>query len=380
MIKKIVIAADSFKGSISSRQFADVCERAISSVVPDCQIVKLPLGDGGEGTVEALSAALDAKTTAVSVADPLLRPRLASYSITSDHSTAVMEMAEANGLTLLNDDERNPSATSSYGTGMMIADALDKGCCHIMLGIGGSATNDGGAGMLGALGARFFDNGGRMMSEPLTGGDFNTIGRIDLSTLDARLKLVKIDVACDVDNPLTGINGATRIFARQKGADDAMIERLETGMVHYADLLAQAAGRPLASLPGAGAAGGLGAALAAIGARLRPGIELVLDAVGFDHHLDGADLVITGEGRIDSQTLMGKTPFGVLQSARVKHVPVIAIGGSVEYSEALNSVGFAGIFSIQTAPVSLADALNPATASRNLADTVRQIIGLITRF
>ena len=380
-MKKIVIAADSFKGSISSQTFADVCEAAISSVMPDCNVIKIPLGDGGEGTVDALIDSLHANRMTVKVCDPLMRPCQAVYGITPDGTTAIMEMAQASGLPMLSECERNPMETSTYGTGMMITDALDRGCSRIMLGIGGSATNDGGIGMLRALGAKFYDCDGNLMPYAGSGKDLITICRIDTTGLDPRLSRTRIDVACDVDNPFCGEKGAARVFARQKGADSAIIVSLEAGMVHFASVIKAATEHDVTTMAGAGAAGGLGGALAAVlNAGLMPGIEMVLDAVDFEHRIAGADMIITGEGRIDSQTLMGKTPSGVLKAALRQSVPVVAIGGSVDYSEALCQAGFAGIFSIQSYPLSLEKALDPTVASRNLYDTVKQIISLITAF
>lgn len=378
-MKKIVIAADSFKGSISSRRFAEVCRGAVLSVIPDCEVVTIPLGDGGEGTVEALISAVGAAKVSIAVSDPLMRDTTALYGVSPDGSTAIMEMAQASGLPLLSECERNPMITSTYGTGQMIIDALGRGCRNIMIGIGGSATNDGGTGMLQALGAVFLDTNDKPLPTPMNGGALPLIRRIDLSRLDNRLKDTRITVACDVDNPLCGSLGATHVFARQKGANDAMIEKLECGMCNYSRILSDATGRDVAQMPGAGAAGGLGGALAAaLGAYLMPGIEMVLDAIGFDRQISGADLIITGEGRIDSQTLMGKAPSGVLSAAKKQGIPVIALGGSVQYSAELSNAGFAGIFSIQPAPVSLAEALDPLTASRNLADTTTQILKLLT--
>lgn len=378
-MKKIVIAADSFKGSISSRRFAEVCRGAVLSVIPDCEVVTIPLGDGGEGTVEALISAVGATKVSVAVCNPLMRDTTAVYGVSPDGSTAIMEMAQASGLPLLSESERNPMITSTYGTGQMILDALGRGCRHIMIGIGGSATNDGGTGMLQALGAVFLDDDDKPLPMPMNGDSLPLICRIDLSHLDDRLKDTRFTVACDVDNPLCGPLGATHVFAKQKGATDAMIEKLECGMCHYSRILSDATGRDVAQMPGAGAAGGLGGALAAaLDAQLMPGIEMVLDAIGFDRQISGADLIITGEGRIDRQTLMGKTPFGVLSAAKKQGIPVIALGGSVQYSSELAGAGFAGIFSIQPAPVSLAEALDPQTASRNLADTTTQILKLLT--
>lgn len=377
-MKKVVIAADSFKGSISSAQFADVCCRVIKSVMPGCETVGLALGDGGEGTVDALAAALSAQMVQVTVSDPLLRPVTARYALSPDGAVAVMEMAQASGLPLLKAGERNPMAASSYGTGQMMAAALDSGCSEIMLGIGGSATNDGGLGMLCALGAVLRDGDGRVMDTCGCGADMAKVADIDLSGLHPRLADVRLTVACDVDNPFCGADGAAYVFAPQKGADRAMVEALDCGMDNLAGVYRRLTGIDVRHTAGAGAAGGLGGALSAVlGARLVPGIEMVLQAIGFDKLIAGADLVITGEGRIDSQTLMGKTPAGVLAAARAAAVPVVAVGGSVDHSPQLDEAGFAGIFSIQPAPVSLQEALDPATAARNLAATVTQIIRLV---
>ncbi|MDE5553769.1 MAG: glycerate kinase, partial [Muribaculaceae bacterium] len=223
-MKKIVIAADSFKGSISSQRFADVCESAIAVALPDCEVVKIPLGDGGEGTVDALTAAWSGKSVDVTVADPLLRPTVARYGVSTDGATAILEMAQASGLPLLAPDERNPLHTSTYGTGQMIADALARGCRNILIGIGGSATNDGGLGMMSALGARFYDADGHRVAEKGCGADLELIAKIDLSHLNPLLDDAKITAACDVDNPLCGQRGATRVFSRQKGADDSMAD------------------------------------------------------------------------------------------------------------------------------------------------------------
>ena len=377
-MKKIVIAADSFKGSISSQRFADVCESAIAVALPDCEVVKIPLGDGGEGTVDALTAAWGGKSVDVTVADPLLRPTVARYGVSADGSIAILEMAQASGLPLLAPDERNPLHTSTYGTGQMIADALARGCRNILIGIGGSATNDGGLGMMSALGARFYDADGQRVAEKGCGADLELIAKIDLSYLNPLLDDAKITVACDVDNPLCGQRGATRVFSRQKGADDSMADRLEKGMLNYAEVVEKHTGINVAALPGAGAAGGLGAAFAAmLGARLMPGIDMVLEAVDFDNRIEGADLIITGEGRIDSQTVMGKTPFGVLTAARRRSIPVVALGGSVDYSPVLHEAGFAAILSIQTCPITLSEALNPDAASKNLYNTVIQVLNLL---
>ena len=380
-MKKIVIASDSYKGSVSSTRFADVCRNAILKESPGCEVICIPLGDGGEGTVEALAEAWHGQLQNVSVCDPLMRPVKAIYGISADGSAAIMEMAQASGLTLLGENERDPLSTTSYGTGEMIRDALHKGCRKILLGIGGSATNDGGMGMLSALGAEFFDINGNIISGKGCGRDLAAVSSISLSGLDPLILGADITVACDVDNPFCGSCGASRVFGRQKGADDATIEILEAGMQIYAKALAEATGVDVSVMPGAGAAGGVGGALAAaLGARLRPGIDMVLDAVGFDRRIEGADLIITGEGRIDSQTMGGKTPFGVLSAGRRHGIPVVALGGSVEFSDSLNNAGFAAIFSILSSPVEISDALDPDTTCRNIENTVRQIIRLLREF
>lgn len=378
MFKKIVIAADSFKGSITSGRFAEVCRQAIAGILPDCEVVKIPLGDGGEGTVDALTEAWGGDLRRVTVSDPLMRPVEAVYGISADGSTAIMEMARASGLPLLDDYERNPMLTTTRGTGEMIADALRQGCSKILIGIGGSASNDGGMGMLGALGATFLDAGGKAVDGPGRGCDLSRVASIDLSGLDPLVAQAGITVACDVDSPFCGPLGAARVFAGQKGADSAMVDALDLGMAYYSKALTRARGIDIRDMPGAGAAGGLGGALAAaLGAKLMPGIDMVLEAVDFDRRIAGADLIITGEGRIDCQTLMGKTPFGVLSAARRRHIPVVALGGSVEYSEALNRAGFAGVFSIQSSPISLCEALDPETACRNLENTVTELVRLM---
>lgn len=377
-MKKIVIAADSFKGSISSGCFAEVCRQAIATVMPECEVVKIPLGDGGEGTVEALTEALGGQLLTVTVADPLMRPVDAVYGISADGTTAIMEMAQASGLPLLAGDERNPMLTTTYGTGEMIADALGRGCKKILIGIGGSATNDGGMGMLRALGADFLDADAKVIDSPGRGCDLAGVASIDLSRLNPLVKTAEIIVACDVDNPFCGPRGAAAIFAPQKGADEAMVGTLDKGMKKFSRVLADLTGIDVAEMPGAGAAGGLGGALAAVlRARLMPGIDMVLDAVGFDGRIAGADLIITGEGRIDSQTLMGKTPFGVLTAAKRRNIPVVALGGSVEYSDQLCNAGYAAILSIQPSPLSLAEALDHETACRNLKNTVIQVVKLL---
>lgn len=377
LMKKIVIAADSFKGSIRSSEFADVCAEVARDVMPQCEVVKVPLGDGGEGTVDALTDALKGVIVECEVSDPLGRPVVACYGISGDGKTAIMEMSQASGLPLVSHEDRNPLKTTTFGTGEMVADALSRGCRKIVMGIGGSATNDGGIGMLAALGFRFLDCAGRELTGSLSGADMIKIADVDMSNVNPALATTEFVVACDVDNPFCGELGAAFVFAAQKGADDDMIRALDAGMSNYAGVILQKTGTDVMSMPGAGAAGGLGGAMAAfLGGKLMPGIEMVLETVGFDSLIDGADLIITGEGRIDSQTVHGKTPYGVLQAAKRRGIPVIALGGSVIHSPELDNAGFAAIFSIQQKPLDLEEALRSDVTRRNIASTFRQVLQL----
>ena len=291
VMKKIVVASDSFKGSLSSSQVADSVERGIHMVYPQCQVVKVDVADGGEGTVEAVVGALAGERITARVQDPLGREIEAVYGIAGD--MAVMEMAAASGLPLLSPEERNPWNTSTYGTGQMIKDALDRGCRRFMVGIGGSATNDAGIGMARALGFKFYDKNGEEI-KATTGGSLKDIAAIDDSEIDKRLAECTFTVACDVDTPFCGKKGAAYVFARQKGADDDMIERLDSGMYNYAGVIKEKYGIDIVPMSGAGAAGGLGGGFKALlGASLKKGVDMVLDAIHFDKLLSGADLLCT---------------------------------------------------------------------------------------
>lgn len=374
---KIVIACDSFKGSLTSVEVGEACARGIRHRVPEADIDVVAVGDGGEGTVDALVAGLDGSYATCRVHGPLGRMVEARYGVSGDGRTAIIEMAQASGLPLIPPEDRNPLLTSTYGTGEMIADALRRGCSTLLVGIGGSATNDGGTGMLAALGVKFYDKNGHEL-EPC-GGNLEYIARIDASGLVPLARQAKFVVACDVDNPLYGKRGAAYVFGPQKGADPAMVERLDHGLRVYAEAVERAVGRDVAMMPGAGAAGGMGAAFAAfLGATLKPGIEMMLSAIGFDHKIEGADLVITGEGRLDSQTVMGKTPAGVLATAKRQGIPVVAIGGGVTDADTLLDAGFAAVLPTVPGPVSLAEAMQPEAASANVERTALQIIRLLT--
>ena len=375
-MKKIVIASDSFKGSLSSAEVAACGERAVHRLFPDCEVVQLPVADGGEGTVETLTAALGGQSVATVVHDPLGRLITARYGWIAQTQTALIEMATASGLPLLQPAERNPWLTSTYGTGELIRDALERGCRKFLIAIGGSATNDGGMGLLQALGFRFLDAEGQEL--PGCGGSLSQIQQIDTSGALAALTECEFTVACDVSNPLYGAEGAAYVFAPQKGADSEMVKALDQGLRHFAQLIHTTQGITIDHLPGAGAAGGLGGGLVAfLKAHLTPGIEMVLDALQFDRQITGADLIFTGEGKLDAQTCMGKTPLGVLRRAQRQGIPVIALGGAVEASEALNQCGFLAVLPIQPYPTSLAKAMESIFAQQNIERTITQVLRLV---
>lgn len=367
-MKKIVVASDSFKGCLSSMQVADAVEQAMLQACPLCKVVKVDVADGGEGTMDALRRTLGGQKICNEVSDPLGRPIQASYVILKDGITAVVEMAAASGLTLLSLQERNPLKTSTYGTGQLIADALDKGCRRFLIGIGGSATNDAGMGMLEALGYRFLDGQGNALHG--CGESLEKVVSIDGSSVNPALKESEFIVACDVEAPLYGPTGAAHIFASQKGADPEMVERLDKGLKHFSEVVAKLENftEKYSRIPGSGAAGGLGFGfMAFLNARLERGIDMVLDAIGFDNIIKDADLIITGEGRIDSQTLTGKTPYGVLQRAKRQGIPVVAIAGSVQLTQKeAQSAGFRSVLQITPPDMPLEDAMNPETAIENI--------------
>ena len=370
---KYIIACDSFKGSCSSEQVAESVEKGILSVVPDAEIVKVAVADGGEGTASTLTNALGGKPIEVKTHDPLMREKTSSYGYMEHSGTAIMEMAESSGLPLISPSERNPLKTTTFGTGEMIADALKRGCRKFIVGIGGSATNDGGMGMMQALGVAFFDKDNNVLGQG--GSELSRVARIDTSSILSGLAESNFTIICDVNNPLFGENGAAYIFAPQKGASPNDVEQLDNGLRNYAEALKKELGKDIADIPGSGAAGGMGAAfLAFLPAVLTPGIHCVLDALNFDGLLDGADLVITGEGKIDTQTAMGKVPAGVLEYASRHSIPVIALAGCVEDTETLNDAGFLSVFSIQSAPVSLEKAMKTHYAMKNIERTAAQIM------
>ena len=377
-MKKIIVASDSFKGSLTSIEVANAVEIGIKNVFPQCNVIKTNVADGGEGTVEAIIKSLGGDLYTTAVTDPLGRPIEAEYGVVNLNGvkTAVIEMSSASGLPLLLPDEQNPWITSTYGTGEMILDALNRGCRKFLVGIGGSATNDAGTGMLSALGVKFFDSQGQRLKG--CGKDLKSIAQIDMSSLVPEARKSEFIVACDVNTPFCGLNGAAHVFAPQKGADPQMVKALDDGMYSFAKIIAEQFQKDIIPLSGAGAAGGLGGAFKAfLNARLTKGIEMVLDAIGFDSILEGADLVITGEGRIDFQTATGKTAAGILRHAKQKGIPTLAIGGSVEICQELKEMGFIGIYSIINTPISLEKAMQKDSATANMQSTVEQILTTI---
>lgn len=325
---KIAIAPDSFKGTLTALEAAQCIERGLRRSLKNQAIRKIPMADGGDGTVQAIVDATKGRLKRAKVQDPLGRPIWARYGITGDGKTAVIEMAAASGLVLLEPSERDPMVASTYGTGQLIRAALRSGVRKILVGIGGSATNDAGVGTARALGVTFLDSNGREIPEG--GGSLGELDQIDTSGKIPSLARAKIEVACDVDNPLTGPNGAAKVYAEQKGATSNQIRMLDENLKHFARIVSRDLGVDVDSLPSAGAAGGLGAGLKAfIDAELRPGVDLVSKAVRLPQRLRGCDLVITGEGRTDAQTLQGKAPMGVIREARKLGIPVIVISGSL---------------------------------------------------
>lgn len=367
----IVIAPDSFKESLSAIEVADAIEAGFREVLPHASYVKMPVADGGEGTVQAMIAATGGRRVEVTVSGPLGEPVAAFYGLSGNAPLAVIEMAAASGLELLAPALRNPLHTSSFGTGELIRAALDGGARRFLLGVGGSATNDGGAGMLQALGVRLLDASGTALAPG--GGALALLDRIDVSGLDARIADCVFDIACDVSNPLAGPNGASAVFGPQKGATPAMVARLDANLRHFAQLIVRELGRDVAEVAGAGAGGGIAAAmLAFLGGRLRPGIDIVSEAIGLDAAVREADLVITGEGRIDSQTIHGKTPIGVARVARRYGKPVIAIAGCVGTDSALvHQHGIDAAFAAVGRACTLEDAL--AEAAVNLRRSARNV-------
>lgn len=376
MIKKIVIASDSFKGSLTSLEVAESIATAVHEVFPDCEVIKVPVADGGEGTVDTLTTALNGSFVDCLVHDPLMNPITVCYGISGDGKTAILEMAAASGINFVPLDKRNPWLTTTYGTGELIKDALLKGCTNFLIGIGGSATNDAGTGMLQALGYRFYDRDHKELG--LGGQILEHIFSIETTNSLPQLHHARFTIACDVNNPFSGENGAAYIFAPQKGADEQMVQKLDAGLKHFASVIKKQFFKDINSIPGAGAAGGLGGAfLAFLPSLLKPGIQMVLEILELEKLISGADLIFTGEGKLDKQTMMGKTSAGVLTVAHRQNIPVIALGGSIEDTDLLNNYGFEAIFPIQAAPVSLEKAMEKVYAKENIYRTAKQILKIL---
>ena len=357
---KIVIAPDSFKESLSAKQVAHSIAKGIEKVIPKAEIVQIPVSDGGEGLLDALIEPLGGKIISAKVKDPLCRDIHAAFGILEDKYTGIIEMATASGLELLTESEKNPLITSTFGTGQLIKEALDRGCSKIIIGLGGSATNDGGIGMIKALGGKFLNIEGEEIGDG--GGALDKLYSIDLSNFDQRIGECEIIAACDVSNPLTGIKGASLVYGAQKGGNPKQLEQLDRNLLHYASIIRSSIGIDIDTPAGAGAAGGLGGTLLGFfNAKLISGIDLIIESLELERHVKDADLVITGEGKIDSQTLHGKTVLGVAAIAKKYNVPVIAIAGKVgDGIDEIYDLGVTSIYSIIDQPMKLEEAMEQA--------------------
>ncbi|QYR19596.1 glycerate kinase [Paenibacillus sp. sptzw28] len=354
---KIVIAPDSFKGSLSAKVAGLAIERGIKRAFPESATKVIPMADGGEGTMECLVEATAGRYFEVTVKNPIGRDIRSGFGILGDGTTCVIEMAMSSGLYLIASEDRNPLRTTTYGFGQLILAALDQGCRHFILGLGGSATNDGGAGMLQALGIQLLDSEGCPIG--LGGGELTSLAEIRTSGLDPRIMESRFIVACDVDNPFIGPNGVSAVFGPQKGASPDMVKQLDLNLKHFADLIERTQGIAIHDHPGTGAAGGLsGGILAFMNGQLEAGISIISRLLGLEAEVKDADLVITGEGQVDYQTARGKTPSGVANIARKHHVPVVVLAGSVgEGIESLYEQGISAVVSILNRPMSLEKAM-----------------------
>lgn len=372
---KIVIAPDSFKESMTAMKVCMAIEKGMKSVLKDAEFIKVPMADGGEGTTFSLIDATNGKIIKTKSKNPLGIEIDSYFGILGDNETAIIEMASTSGLELIKKEERNPMLTTTYGTGELIKKALDMGVKKILIGIGGSATNDGGAGMFQALGGKLLDINGDEID--FGGGNLSKLAKIDISDLDERIKDTKFIAACDVENPLTGINGASNIFGRQKGATEEMVEVLDNNLKHFAKIIRRDLNIDIENIKGAGAAGGLGAGIMAfLSGRLEKGIDIVIKHSKLEEKLKNADLVITGEGKIDSQTRFGKTPYGVVKLAKKYNIPTIAFAGAIGNDiKILYDYGFDAIFSIMQGVETLDMALK--NGEKNLSETANNVARLI---
>ena len=371
---KVVIAPDSYKGSLTAMEVANCIEEGIKRYNKNIDVVKVPMADGGEGTVQALVDATGGRIINLKVCDPLLREVDSFYGILGDDNTAIIEMAAASGINLLNGNELNPLITSTYGTGQIINDAIERGCKNIIVGIGGSGTNDGGAGMLRALGIRFLNEEGRDIPEG--GAALKELYSIDKKNFNKRISKCNIKVACDVDNPLCGLNGASHVFGPQKGASNEDIKLLDEALNQYSKIIKKEFNIDVLNIPGSGAAGGSGAAFLAIGSKLERGIDIVINETKLQTMIESADIVFTGEGRIDFQTKFGKAPYGVAKEAKKNGLPVIAICGEIgEGYDELYNHGFTSIFSIVNKPMTLEESIKDS--KKLISDVSERIVRVI---
>lgn len=367
---KIVVAPDSFKESMTAKEVCEYIEKGLKAVSKNWEIIKIPMADGGEGTLDALIDSTKGKIFYEQTVGPLGDDLTSRFGILGEKNIAVIEMASTSGLELISPEKRNPYITTTFGTGQLILKALDLNVEKIILGIGGSATNDGGAGMLQALGAKLLDENNNQIG--YGGYELSRLKKIDFSELDERLKKVEILVACDVTNPLTGENGASHIFGKQKGATPEMIKVLDRNLLLYSKIIEKDLGIKVDDIPGSGAAGGLGAGLLALGANLKKGIDIVIEASELEKKIAGANIVITGEGSIDGQTRFGKTPYGVAMAAKKQGIPTIILAGNVGKDiDILYDYGFDAIFSIMQGVETLESALE--NGKLNLEKTAKNI-------
>lgn len=356
----IVVAPDSFKECLSSKKVAKAMSRGILKVMPKAEVFEIPISDGGEGLLEAILSNTEGRLVSIEVMNPVSNPIKTTYGVLNDNKTAIIEMAKASGLELITEEEKNPLVTTTYGTGQLIKHALDQGCTKIIIGIGGSATNDGGVGLVKALGGKFLNSKGEELTDG--GGILGQLYRIDISKLDKRISDCEILVACDVSNPLTGPNGASWVYGKQKGGSNEDLELLDKNLSHYAAVIKRDLGIDISDVPGSGAAGGTGAALMAfLKADLVHGIEMILKTIEIEKYIEKADLVLTGEGKIDEQTLNGKTIMGITSMAKKHNVPVIVLSGKVgDKIERIYEMGVCGIYSIVNKPMKLSEAISGA--------------------
>lgn len=372
-MKKVVLVIDSFKGCLTSTEAEEAAAKGVQDVYPDCDICCLPIADGGEGILEVLLSAKKGNRVTVTAHDPLMNLRQVDYGLSGDGKTAFIEMAGISGLPLVPPSKRNPMLTTTFGTGELIRDALERGCRNFIIGIGGSATNDAGLGMLQALGFHFLDKHNKEI-KVICGEKLPEIADIDLNCIHPALKSSTFTVACDVQNPFYGPQGAATVFAPQKGATPLMVQQLDNGLRHIAEVIRQKTGKDISAIPGAGAAGGMGGSLLAfLNAKLKPGIQLLLEALDFVQVIAYADLVITGEGKADRQTIMGKVASGILEEAKKQHIPVVLIAGVIEDEHLLKSAGFKEIASITPTGTPLEEAMQPDIARNNIRHTINRI-------